>query len=233
MENVEVIEHKLKAYLLKNIHNKNALERIAELIDKSLSKCPKFLELHYKNQFKNYCFNSFYKLETSGIYQEGQVYSIIIRTVDKELSEHFKNNLVNEYTEHIKVLTIEEKRIKKRHIEKIYSITPVVVKTEEGYWKNHLSLKDFENLIVTNLIKKYNFYYNTKLDENFQFFNMMEFNNHKPIATPYKNINIIGDKITFYIAENDTAQKLAHFSLGSSLGTMGARGFGFVNYKWI
>ena len=233
MEKLQIFEHVLKVYLLKDISNKNALESIAKLIDKSLSKDPELHDFHNKNQFKNYCFNSFYKIEPDGIYKEGKIYSIIIRTVDKKLSEYFVRNLANEYTEEIKALTIERKIIKKRHIEKIYTITPIILKTESGYWRNNLSLKDFEGLIVTNLIKKYNFYFNTKLDEDFHFFSVLEFNNKKPIATPLKNINLIGDKITIYIAENDMAQELAYFSLGSGLGEINARGYGFVNFRGI
>ena len=233
MKNIQVFEHVLKVYLLKDIENKNALESIAKLIDKSLAKDPELYKFHETNQFKNYCFNSFYKLEADGIYREGRVYSVIIRTVDKKLSEYFLDNLADESTEEIKALTIDRRIIKRRHIEKIYSITPLILKTEKGYWRNSLSLKDFERLVVTNLIKKYNLCFDTKLDEDFEFFTMLEFDNKKPISTAYKNINLIGDKVTIYLAENDRAQELAYFSLGSGAGENNARGYGFLNFRGI
>ncbi|QUH21601.1 CRISPR-associated endoribonuclease Cas6 [Alkaliphilus sp. B6464] len=228
-----VYELKLKVFLLKNIDSKNALEKISELIDKSLSKNPELYEFHKKNQFKNYCFNSLYNLEQDGVYKEGSIYSVIIRTTDEKLSQYFKKNLVNEYTQYIKALTFENKIIPKKHIEKIYSITPLVVKTDNGYWRQELSLEAYGQRITANIIKKYNAYFNTRLDENFELFNMIEFNNRKPIATPYKNVSLIGDKLTFYIADNETAQKLAYFALGAGVGEMNSRGFGFINYTMI
>ncbi|MBU5677235.1 CRISPR-associated endoribonuclease Cas6 [Alkaliphilus sp. MSJ-5] len=230
---MKVYELKLKVFLLKNIDSKNALEKISELIDKSLSKNPELYEFHKKNQFKNYCFNSLYNLEQDGVYKEGSIYSVIIRTTDEKLSQSFKKNLVNEYTQYIKALTFENKIIPKKHIEKIYSITPLVVKTDNGYWRQELSLEAYEQRITANIIKKYNAYFNTKLDENFEIFNMIEFNNRKPIATPYKNVSLLGDKLTFYIADNETAQKLAYFVLGAGVGEMNSRGFGFINYRTI
>lgn len=228
---MEIYNLKLKVFLLNNIGNKDALEKISELIDKSLSKHPKFLDFHSTNKFKNYSFNSLYKLEDDKIYKGGNIYSIIIRTVDKELSEYFKKNLLNEYTQHIKALTIENKTISKTYIEKVYSITPIIIKTEKGYWKEEMSMQDYEKRLKVNLIKKYNSYFNTKIDENFELFNMIEFNNNKPISTSYKNICLLGDKLTFYIANNETAQKLIYFALGVGIGEMNARGFGFINYK--
>lgn len=230
---MKVYELQLKVFLLKNIDNKNALEKISELIDKSLSRSDEFYKFHQKNMFKNYCFNSLYNLERDGIYKEGGIYSIIIRTINEQLSEYFKNNLVNEYTQHMKALTIESRVIPKKYIEKTYSITPVIIKTDKGYWKQELTLGDYEERLKVNLIKKYNTYFNTKLDENFELFNMFEFNNKKPIAIPYKNISLLGDKLTLHIAENEIAQNLAYFAIGVGIGEINARGAGFVNYKTI
>lgn len=231
VKKMKVYEITLKTFLLENIRNGQTLERIAEMIDKSLSATDKFLNLHNSNQFKNYTFNSFFKLEKDRIYKEGNIYSIKIRTVDKALAEYFKQNLVNEYTECIKGLTLECKIVRKRPIEKIYSITPIVIKTDHGYWRGHLSLEAFERRTKENLIKKYNNFFNTKINEDFELFHRIEFNNQKPIASSYKNINLLGDKLTLYVAENQLAQNLAYFSLGTGIGEMNSRGYGFMNYK--
>lgn len=230
---VKIYELTLKVFLMKNIRNKEALEKIANLIDKSLSKDKDLLNFHEKNTYKLYTFNSLYPIEKSKIYGEGKIYSIKIRTIDEMLADYFKKNLVNEYTDYIKALTIECATIPKRYIEKIYSITPVIIKTEKGYWKGNLSIEDFEKRIKDNLIKKFNDYFNTKIDENFPLFKFIKFENHKPISSKYKNINILGDKLTLVIDENESAQKLAYLALGTSIGEMNARGYGFVNYKWI
>lgn len=230
---VKIYELTLKVFLMRNIRNEDALEKIANLIDKSLSKDKDLLNFHEKNIYKFYTFNSFYPIEKSKIYKEGKIYSIKIRTVSADLVDYFKKNLVNEYTDYIKALTLECSTIPKKYIERIYSITPVVIKTEEGYWKGKLCLDDFEKRIKDNLIKKFNNYYDTKIDEDFTLFKFIKFENHKPISSKYKNINILGDKLTLVIDENESAQKLAYLALGTSIGEMNARGYGFVNYKWI
>jgi CRISPR-associated endoribonuclease Cas6 len=230
---MKVYEFTLKTFLLKNIYKEQALGRIGEMIDKSLSATERFLDFHNTNTFKNYTFNSLFKLEKDHIYKEGNIYSIKIRTVDEMLGDYFKKNLANEYTEHIKGLTLECKILRKKPIEKIYSITPIVIKTDHGYWKENLSLETFERRIRENLIKKYNNYFNTKLNEEFELFHRIEFDNQKPIGTSYKGVNLLGDKLTLYIAENDTAQDLAYFSLGAGIGEMNSRGFGFMNYRFF
>lgn len=230
---MKVYELTLKVFLMKNVKSNESLEKIGNLIDKSLSKDKKLLDFHEENVYKNYTFNSFYPIEKSKIYGEGKIYSIKIRTIDEMLVEYFKKNLVNEYTDYIKALTLECSVVPKKYIEKIYSITPVVIKTEEGYWKGKLSLEDFEKRIKDNLVKKYNSYFDTKIDEDFTLFKVINFENHKPISCKYKNINILGDKVTLVIDENDNAQKLAYLALGTAIGEMNARGYGFVNYKWL
>lgn len=229
---MQVYEFTLNIFLLQDIFKQHALERIGAFIDKSLSKNEDFLSFHNTNKFKNYTFNSFFKLEQTGVYRKGNIYSIKIRTINEKLADYFNNNLANEYTESIKGLTLECRVLKKKPIEKIYSLTPLIIKTEQGYWKGNLSLEDFERRLKENLYKKYNSYFDTKLDENFELFHRIEFDNNKPIATSYKNIKLLGDKLTLYIADNEWAQRMAYFGLGTGLGEANSRGFGFMNYKY-
>ena len=106
------------------------------------------------------------------------------------------------------------------------------MKTENGYWKNNLSLNDFEERLKINLIKKYNILFSCKLDEDFQFYNYLNLKNKVPISRKYKNINLLGDMLELEIAENETAQKLAWLAVGSGLGEVNSRGFGMVNYQF-
>ncbi|GAB6150019.1 CRISPR-associated endoribonuclease Cas6 [Clostridium novyi] len=230
---MEVFEEKVKVYLLNDVRREYMSVKIAQIIDKILCKSEEFSKFHEENKFKMYCFNGFYPIEKSEVYKKGKIYDFSIRTVDESLAKFIKENLVNEYTECIKVLTIQEKIIHERYIEKIYSIMPVILKTTQGYWRKNLRLEDFERLIKENLIKKYNQYYNTKIDENFSLYDNLIFNNNKPVSMKCKNITLLGDKITLFISSNETAQKLAHFALGVALGENSARGAGFCNYKWL
>lgn len=230
---MNVYEITLKVYLLKSINVEDAQQRIAELIDKSLASDEKFLDFHRRNSFKNYCFNSFFPLEKDGIYKSSNIYDIKIRTIDKELADYFNKTLINEYTDFIKGLVADIRVIPRKHIEKIYNITPLVIKTNDGYWKNSLTFEEFEKRIKENLIKKYNFINNEKLDENFDLYTFIEIKNKKPIATSYKGKRILGDKINIVISDDARAQELAYMSLGTGLAEMNSRGCGFANYRWM
>lgn len=228
-----VRELKVKVYLLKDIKLKDVNVNITRLIDKCLSRDKYYLEFHNKNNFKNYCFNLLYPLEKTKIYRAGNIYTFILRSVDEELADFISKNLTNEYTNEIKVLTINDSIIPKKIISDVYSITPVVIKLDEGYWRNNISVEEFELRLKENIIKKYNDFYNTKIDEDFEIFNHIKFNNVKPIATDFKNVSILGDKLNIKIAENSMSQELTYFMLGAGIGEMNSRSFGFVNFKWL
>lgn len=230
---MNVYELTLKVYCLQDIESKNALEKIASLIDKSFLEDEELKELHKSNQFKFYCFNSLFPLEIDKTYKKGKVYSIIIRTLSEKIKDHFMKVLHNQGTDFLKALTIECRSLKKRSIEKIYTVSPAVAKFENGYWKTNESVDTFERRIIGNLIKKYNKYNNVKIDEDVDIFTIITIDNKKPIATNLKNKTLLGDKLTLYVAENETAQNLAYFALGSGLLELNSRGMGFLNYSYF
>ncbi len=230
---MKVYESTLKIFLLKDLPMDKAYGKLSELIDKSLCKDAELLALHNENRYKYYTFSLPYKLEQDKIYKAGNLYSVKIRTIDEKILNNFKTELVNMYTSVIKSLTIEIKIIPKKYISTIYSVTPVVIKTDKGYWKSDLSLNEYEKKIKENLIKKYNQFFNEKIDENFPLYNFIKFDNQKPIGVKYKNITLLADKITLNIADDEISQNIAYLALGAGIGEMGPRGMGFVNYKWM
>lgn len=230
---IKVIELELRVFLMKDIVSNRSLESISKLIDKSLLKTKKYADFHKENKYKYYNFCSFWPLETNKIYKKGNIYSVRIRTIDEELSKYFEKYLVNEYTDSMKALIIKRKYLPRKHIKKIYNITPSIAKFEEGYWRNVQPLETYEDRIKGNIVKKYNTFFNTKISEDFELFNIIRFDNIKPISTKYKNITLLGDKMTLYVAENKIAQEMAYFILGVGLLEMGSRGFGYCGYKWM
>lgn len=220
-------------YLLKDIDYKECQEEICNFIDSAMVKDERLLELHNKNTYKLYNFNLFYPLERDNVYKRGGIYSIQIRTIDKTLADFFNDTLVNNFTESIKGLTSTIRIIPQKHIDKIYSITPAILKCDEGYWKGNLSLSDFERRLKENLVKKYNLVMDTKIDEEFQLYINIEFKNEKPVAMNYKGRKLLGDKISINIGDEKIAQDLAYMALGTGILEMNARGAGYVNYKWL
>ncbi|WP_425447270.1 CRISPR-associated endoribonuclease Cas6 [Dethiothermospora halolimnae] len=230
---MKVFEISMLVFLLKDINSKEAFSKIGEFIDSGMAKKTELLELHNTNTYKNYCFCSLFPLENDKVYKAGNSYTIRIRTVNNELAKFFNNKLVNHYNDNIKALTSTIKVLPKRYIEKIYSITPSIIKTDKGYWKGNISLDDFERRLKENLIKKYNLLNNTKINEDFQLYTSVEFNNKKPIAIEYKGKKILGDKLTIHISDDEKAQELAYMSLGTGVLEMNARGAGYMNFKWL
>ena len=230
---MEVYEVRLKVFTLKNVLISEVQSVLSNFIDTALAKDEELLKIHNENIFKGYCFDGFYPIEKEKVYKDGNIYTITLRTISRYMAEFFNNKLVNEHNSYIKGLTCEIKILPKKHIEKIYSITPVILKNNEGYWKSVISLNDFERRLKENLIKKYNSINEGKLNEDFEFYTTIEFKNRQPIANDYKGIKLLGDKISLNICNNESAQKLAYLCLGTGIGEINGRGYGFCNYRWL
>ena len=226
-------EFYIKVYCLQDITKIEVTIQISKLIDSLLMKNEDMQVIHTSRTYKPYCFGGLMPLESDGIYKRGNIYTFVLRTVDEKLAQKFRTQLPQQYTKTLKVLTAEEKQIKKRPIEKIFTLTPVIMKFDNGYWKTHYSEEIFEKRLRENMIKKYNTLSQTKLDEDFELFQYIKFDNQKPIAFHCKNITLLGDKVTLGIATNPVAQQLAYMTIGTALGELNARGAGFIGYKYL
>ncbi len=230
---MKVFEMKLKVYLLKDIETEKLLAREAGFIDSALAKESKWLDYHEENQFKNYCFNGCYPLEREGVYKKDKIYTITIRTVDAKLAKYFYEVLKDHHNPFMKGLTIEGRILPQKRIREIYSLTPVIQKSDDGYWKNQMSLDEFEKHLFENAIKKYKQYTGEDLNEDFQLYTGFCFLNKNPIPNEYKKIRLLGDKINLKIADEEQAQKIAYFLLGTGICELNSRGFGYCNYRWV
>ncbi|WP_286947437.1 CRISPR-associated endoribonuclease Cas6 [Acetobacterium sp. UBA5834] len=229
---MKILSFDVKVYVLKDISTAKLMQKQCELIDTCFENDTTWSSWHEANQFKGYSFAGFIPVEAKKIYREGNVYSFTLRTVKEELGQLFMSILQNAYTPFLKVLTIQSKTLPQVQLTKIYTLTPCILKTDQGYWRTVIDLDAFEKRLETNLVKKFNHITNTKIDEDFPFFSHIKFDNHKPIAVPYKNIKLLGDKLTLMVEPNPSAQKLAYTALGCGLLEAGSRGFGFCGYKF-
>lgn len=230
---MNVFQISLKLYLQQDIRLEDAATSISAFIDQGMSTDTELLELHNRNSFKNYVFDLLYPIETDKLYKKDKIYTLTIRTIDEKQAKFYNSKLVHFHNSSIKGITSEIKIIPRKFIEKIYSITPVVIKSDEGYWKANMLLEEFEQRVKVNLIKKYNNALDAKIEEDFPLYTSLEFANRKPVPVKYKNITLLGDKLSLYIADDRLSQEIAYFSLGVGLGEMNARGNGMVNYRWF
>ena len=233
MKKLSVYEIRLKVYILRDIPLAEMLTKEAEYIDSALAQNEKWLEYHETNGYKYYSFGGLYPVEKDGIYKKDRIYTITVRTVDMELAQYFSKTLKDYHTSFIKGLTVENRVLPKKVIEEIYSVTPVIQKTEGGYWKNQMSLEEYERRLFENAIKKYNQFTGERIDEDFQLYTNITFLNRKPIGNLYKGIQLLGDKVCLKIADNAQAQELSYFLLGVGLCESNSRGYGYCNYHWL
>ena len=230
---MKVSEIRVKVYTLNDIPVSRVTPVITHYIDSSLAKTEELLNYHENNQFKNYCFNSLYPIEKDMVYKKDRIYTFIVRTVDVDLARYFSEKLSNHCTNELKGLTVENQIIPRKTIDELYTLTPIILKTDNGYWKNTMSVDAFEKRLFENAVKKYNEYVNMKINEDFQFYTNIKFLNKNPISMKYKRIHLLGDKICLKIADNEQAQDLAYFVVGTGLCEMNSRGYGYCNYHWL
>lgn len=231
---MQIFELILKVYTLEDINNKDVREKCGYFIDDTMVKDEEFEKLHEGIGFKNYSFNTLYPLKINESYSKGNIYELKIRTVDYKLAKFLLENLHNTTTKELKGLEAKVRIVDERPIEKLYALSPVIVKTyEKKYWKEVMDVEQYMERLKINLIKKYNSFFNTNIDENFEMFTSILIKNKCPIGFKYKGIKLPGDKIELTIAGNEQAQKLANFAQAVALGDLGPRGAGFVNAKYI
>lgn len=230
---MRVYEIRLKVFLLKDIYLSQMQEKCAALIDKALLDDPSMQIFHEQKIYKNYCAAGLHPIESDGVYKSGKIYTLMLRTIDEKLKDYFMYVLKNTTTEEMKGLIAVERPIKKIPLQKIYSLSPVIIKNPEGYWRNCMTLDAYERRLFENLVKKYKCFTGKVIDENFDLYTSLQINNEGPIVCKYKNIKLLGDKLTLEISNDVLAQELSYMALGTGIGEGNARGYGFLGYKYL
>lgn len=242
---MDIYEGTLKLFLLKDIFNNNYQEKISAVIDKSFLVSEDKKQFHKEQRVKGYVFNGFFDKNAKSKdfkYSAGRVYPVRIRSLDKNLMEFFKENLLKTRTEEMQALTFEYRTLPNTTVSRIYSVTPAVCKFEDGYWKNSHSLDDLLKRVEQNARKKLallneivpediDFIINAKVLNNYPI--VREFNRKSSDGKENQKIKFLCDKFEFEISPNEYSQKLAKAIIGAGLLEMNARGFGYVNVKTV
>lgn len=231
---LKVMQIRIRMYVLKDIPAEKIQTEIAAFLDRELVKDFRYAEFHQRNQYKLYCYDALWPVEQDKIYKKDKLYTLTIRTVDPELARYFTEQAVNGYTQVLKALTAEVKIIPLKPVDLLYSLSPVVIKCQSGrYWRESLSVEQYEERLRINLLKKWQQFYGEKFPEDFEMFTGIEFLNKVPVKVEYKNIHLLGDKVRLHIAENKESQMLAYMAIAVGVGEMNSRGMGICNYRWI
>lgn len=230
---IRVYSVRIRIYIIRDIPVEKIRGAVTEFLDSGLVVNPQLAALHSQNKYKYYVYDSLYPIEKDKIYKKDHIYTLTIRTLYTTLAKYFSEYVVNTYTDKIKGLTAQVRMIPKKHIDVLYTLTPAILKCDSGYWKDEMTVEQYEERLKVNLIKKWNEFQGEKIEENFELFTGVEFLSKCPIASEYKGIKLLGDKIRIHVADNEKAQKLAYMALGTGVLEMNSRGYGFVNYRWL
>ena len=232
MEYYEIIA---TCHLKKSFKFSKAGEKIGKYISKTMLQDIELSELHEENRFKYYCFDNFYPLEQDKIYKEDRIYIFKLRCLNKEFAEKMKNYLPKTESFDFKVLSVELKRIYRRNIIELYTLTPVVITLDDNkQWVLGDNFSLIEDKIQGNLEKKYNEYFNEKIVPIQNFIQRIEVLNKKAYSLNYKSTKILGNKFRLFINEDEVSQKLAFIAEATGLGEKSSSlGTGFCNAKYL
>lgn len=181
-----------------------------------------------------YSFNYLWPHATNKIYKKGGVYNFQIRSFNDEVIKTLEERIVLWNDKTFKVLKIDVKEINPfdRKIERVFTTTPLIIKNDFGYWRGKVDVEEFEKRLRGNMIKKYNALFDKDI-RNVRVFSKYSIDNEKPISLSYKDINLLGDKVTLFIDEDPVSQEVACAALGTGLGENCTRiGAGYLNFKY-
>lgn len=245
---MKVYEMKLKIKLKKDIFLKDIATHITRFMDMNLSNNTEMYNYHSSKIYKEYNFDSLFPIEKDKIYKKDKEYFFRIRTINQKIANYFLDTLMFFQNKDMEGLTLNIRVVEKKLIEKLYTITPILMKTDEGYWQYSMTFEDFEKRLKINCLKKYLYFTQKngdlevdkellkKLGEDksndIDLFTNIKFINKKPITIIYKGRKLVGDKIELQVANNERAQDIAYMLLGTGLLENCTRGCGFLGFKF-
>lgn len=230
VKKMKVYELKIRTFLLEDIDSSDSLGFISKAIISYLSENEKFLDMHKAKNYKSYCHDNLYPIKK--FYKKNMVYQYRIRSVDVDFVNYILHGFSDYKDKVFKNLTVDVRIIPKSPISKLFTLNPIIIKNDFGYWKDNSTLEEFEKRFTDNLIKKYKFFIDEKIEEG-KFYTSLKFLNEGPITFKFKNIKLLGDKLELEINMDKRSQDLAYFALAVTFSENSAYGAGFLGYKYL
>lgn len=193
-------------------------------------------EIHGRSGFKPYVFSLPYPPDkVKKIYRAKEKYRFTIRSVD----ERFLKMLLFELQAHrglgFEVLKVDFFKVNQSYIESLHNISPAVL-TLEGGRKWTLKEGDIElvkNRIVSNLARKYRYFFDDNLHEHKNAISYFELLNQTPYPIRYKKRTLLSNKFKISFNEDEFSQKLAFTCMALGMLEKNPLGFGFCVAKKV
>lgn len=215
---MQFLELTVTVMLKRNIHYFDSGYIIGKNINKSMLLDEELKQIHHKKEYKNYVFNNFYPLEKEKIYIKDRLYVFKIRGLSYDFINKMSKCLSMLKSDDFKVVSICEKEIKQKYIKELYTMTPLIVTIDSKPWLQDDDLDVFKRRLEDNLEKKYKSFFNEEINVRDKFIKDIKFKNIKPMHFNYKDIKLIGNKVSIEVQDNEEAQKAAFLARATGLG---------------
>lgn len=216
---------KITVLLKQDLRNVEAYEKISNLISYAMLKDKSLKETHEKNTFKNYVFCNLYPVHKDGIYKQNSIYSFDLRGLDFIKIMKLKQVMADLENDYFKIILINLQNHEQIKINKLVTLTPVIITTPKGDYDIKDDMDLVKNRILANIQKKYKNIYNTQVD--IDFIKAIKKINRQPIKIPYKNINMLGNKFEIEVKDDPMSQSLAYLAISVGILEKNSIGFGF------
>lgn len=233
-----------KIFIKNNIHYKESFHAISKYLNYSLGQDEHYGKMIRNSTFRPYCFGGFYPIQKDKIYKKGDTHQFTIRSIDEALVDILIENMrANINNKDFQVVDVKKLVKTQFQINEIYSATPVIVSSEKNekghpvYWTMQRcgDIEKLQTKLHSDLISKYNSFYEDDIDEDHNFIQDLELKNRVPQNIHIKRNNrghtFFGNKFKIIPNEDETSQKLAFLALCVGLGEKANFGGGFCLWK--
>lgn len=219
-----------KVYVKKEVRFLETYEQLSKLINLSFSFEDELGERHTAKGFKHYVFSNLFPAEKGSlIYKEGNLYSFVLKTTDKNLSKKLKKYLPTCETEYFKSIITTVKECQNDYVDQIRVLTPAVATIEGGKaWTNEMSLDVLTESIHKNACSKYKAYYGKPIEDIENFIQCIQLLNHKTFTVPYKGGVLLGNSFIITVKKDEKSQMLANLVLAEGILEKNTIGMGFA-----
>jgi len=118
---MEYFELIVTTFISDDIHFTESGGIIGQSISKAMLLDEELKAKHKRNEYKYYCFNNFYPLESDKIYKKGRVYVFKIRTLDNIFSQKISKLITRTESTNLKIIAVEPRKLSQKHIIAYYS----------------------------------------------------------------------------------------------------------------
>ncbi|WP_094606249.1 hypothetical protein SPSIL_026470 [Sporomusa silvacetica DSM 10669] len=222
--------------LKKSTHHLQMLAPIGNWISQAQLTDPLFKQTHYDKTYKHFVFSNLYPTEKDGIYQQGRIYVLTIRSsIEDTLNRIHQCIKKSRESDYFQLVACEQRTRQLGHITELLTITPAIVTIDQRPWVPEDNIELLIQRLHVNAEKKFkSLYPDSQVQEGQPFIQGITIENRKPLATSYKGRKLLGNKLHLFIHEDEYSQKLANVVMGSGLAEKGSSlGAGFCLAKYL